>query len=342
MSHPERSIDTDARTPSADRSSPRPGGAPPGPRPAAHTRLGGQAQGGASSEPSERKVLKRCIRLVEVLICSVLSTTIGQTQARAQVRGHIADSVAVSIGDLTDVLFPSVTNLRVGLGSTISPDYEGSDDYHVRATPLVSLRYSDVIKINNNNVSVNVVGIDRQVGSDRFRAGPEFRIDSGRDESDSPDLAGLGDTGIRVELGVYGSYTRGRTRTRIRIFHNVANGHSGTRVVGDVRLVMLERAKVAVIGSISGTWADSSYMETFFGVNQAQSQASGLPVFNAGAGIKDARIGISVNYRISHRWALVVHTDYERLLRDAADSPIVSLRGSPNQATGALFMTYAF
>lgn len=282
------------------------------------------------------------MRLINGLICTVLCLSLGQTQARAQDAGHMTNSVASSIGDLTDVLFPGVTNLRVGLGSTISPDYEGSDDYHLKTTPLVSLRYRNVITVHNNKVSVNVLDIDRQVGNERFKAGPELRIDSGRDESDSPDLAGLGDTGTSVEVGVYGSYTRGRTRTRVRIFHDVANGHSGTRVVGDVRLVMLERAKFAVIGSISGTWADNIYMDTFFAVNRAQSQASGLPVFSAGAGIKDADIRIVGNYKISQRWSLVVSTDYKRLLGDAADSPIVSQRGSANQAAGAAFITYDF
>jgi outer membrane protein len=277
------------------------------------------------------------------LVATVLCLYLGQAQVHAQVSTDIIDAVADSIGDITDVLFPGVSNIRLGLGPAISPDYEGSDDYKVRAAPLVSLRYKDLITVNNNNVRVNLFGFDKLVKLNKhFKAGPLIRIYSGRDENDNPDLAGLGDTGTSVELGIFGSYSRGPARTRIRIFHDVAHGYSGTRIIGDVRLVLLKTDKIAVTGSINSTWVDNNYMDTFFSVNQAQSLASGLPVYNAGSGIKDTGIEIVANYELSRRWAFMANANYKRLLGDAADSPVVSLRGSANQVTAAVFMIYSF
>ena len=283
------------------------------------------------------------MHLEKRLIGTVLCLCLGQTQVQAQVSTDVIDAVADSIGDITDVLFPGVSNIRLGLGPAVSPDYEGSDDYKIRAAPLVSLRYKDLITVNNNNVRVNLFGFDRLVELNKhFKAGPQFRIDTGRDENDNPALTGLGDTGTSIELGIFGSYSRGPARTRIRILHDVAHGHSGTRVIGDVRLVILKTDKVAVTGSINSTWVDNNYMDTFFSINQAQSLASGLPVYNAGSGIKDAGIGIVANYELSPRWAFLANANYKRLLGDAADSPIVSLRGSANQVTAAVFMIYSF
>lgn len=283
------------------------------------------------------------MHLKKKLAGTVLCLCLGQSQVHAQVSTDAIDAVADSISDITDVLFPGVSNIRLGLGPAISPDYEGSDDYKVRAAPLVSLRYRDLITVNNNSVRVNLFGVDKLVELNKhFKAGPLFRIESGRDENNNPALEGLGNTGTSVELGIFGSYSRGPARTRLRVFHDVAHGHSGTRVIGDVRLVMLKTDKVAVTGSISSTWVDNNYMDNFFSVNQAQSLASGLPVYNAGSGIKDAGVGIVANYELSPRWAFMGNVNYTRLLGDAADSPIVSLRGSANQVTAAVFVIYSF
>jgi outer membrane protein len=282
------------------------------------------------------------MRLNNIFAGTVICLCLGMNQAQAQVSTDIIDNVTDSIGDITDILFPGISNIRLGLGPAISPRYEGSERYKIKATPLISLRYKDLVTVDNNNVRVNMFGLNSSVKSSRFKAGPEFRIARGRKEKKDPDLAGLGNTGTSVELGVFGSYTLGPARTRLRFFHDVANGHNGTRVIGDIRYVMLESDDIVLTGSITSTWADNNYIDTFFSVNSAQSLASGLPVFNAGSGIKDAGIGIVANYKISERWAVLANTNYKRLLGDAADSPLVSLRGSANQFSGAVFVIYSF
>jgi len=267
---------------------------------------------------------------------------LGLPRAHAQIATDILDEVSDSVGNITDVLFPGVTNIRLGLGPTISPDYEGSDDYKIKALPLVSFRYKDLIEVDNNNLRVNFFGFNPTVHEKHFRAGPLLKIDFGRNENDNPALAGLGNIGTSVELGVFGSYSAGPTRTRIRFFHDVAGGHSGTRVIGDVRLVLLKTDKAAVSSSINTTWADNNYMSEFFSITPAQSLASGMPRFNAGAGLKNAGIGITGNYELTRRWAVLVHADYKRLLGDAVDSPIVSLHGSPNQFATGVFLIFSF
>ena len=282
------------------------------------------------------------MRMKQGLICIIVWMCLGLPRARAQIATDIIDDVSDSVGSITDVLFPGVTNIRLGLGPTISPDYEGSDNYKIKALPLLSFRYKDLIQVDNNHLRVNLFGFNPTIHSKRFRAGPQLNIDFGRDENNNPALAGLGNIGTSVELGVFGSYSAGPTRTRIRFLHGIAGGHSGTRIIGDVRLVLLKTDKIAVSTSISTTWADNSYMDKFFSINPAQSVASGMRLFNAGAGLKDAGVGITGNYELSRRWAVLIHADYKHLLGDAADSPIVSLRGSHNQAAAGVFLIFSF
>lgn len=282
------------------------------------------------------------MRMKQGVLCIIVWMCLGLLQAQAQIATDILDEVSDSVGGITDVLFPGVTNIRLGAGPAVSPDYEGSDDYRIKALPLLSFRYRDLIEVDNNHLRVNFFGFNPTVHEKHFQAGPLLNINFGRDENNNPALAGLGNIGTSLELGVFGSYSLGPTRTRIRYLHGVTGGHSGTKVIGDVRVVLLKTDKAAVSASINTTWADNSYMSEYFSINPAQALASGMPRFNAGAGLKDTGIGITGNYELSRRWAILVHADYKRLLGDAADSPIVSLRGSPDQAAAGVFLIFSF
>lgn len=274
--------------------------------------------------------------------CGIGAMTLTATSAQAQSIDGLLDSVTDTIGDVTDVVFPGVTNIRIGLGPVVAPAYEGADDYKVKAAPLISFRYKDLVRVDNNRIRVNVFGSDSLFGSENFKAGPLLRLDSGRDESDSPDLAGLGDVSTGLELGVFASYTVGPTRARIRVQQDVLSGHSGMQIIGDLGVAIFRSDRLAVSGTLSSTWADGSYMQSFFGVNASQALASGLAPFAATSGVKDVSLALGSNYQISDQWALVANAGYSKLLSDAKNSPIVAVRGSSSQFIGGLFAVYSF
>ena len=263
-------------------------------------------------------------------------------QAHAQSFDSLLSNVTETVSDITDAVLPGVTNIRVGLGPVIAPAYEGSNDYKVKAAPLISFRYRDLIQVDNNNIRVNIFGRDSIFESSNFKAGPLLKLDFGRDETDSPDLAGLGDVGTSLELGVFASYTIGPTRARIRVQHDVISGHSGMRVIGDLGVAVYRSNKLIVTSNLSTTWSDGSYMDSFFGVTAAQALASGLPVFDATSGLKDISLAFGSNYVVSEHWALVANAGYSKLLGDAKNSPIVAIRGSSSQFVGGVFAVYSF
>ena len=264
------------------------------------------------------------------------------TLLQAQVADPALTVVTEIISDITDVVVPpDVTNIRIGLGPVFSPDYEGSDDYKVRFKPLLSFRYRDLIHLDNNHLRINLSIKDRG-DRGRFNAGPIVKIDFGRSKSDNPDLAGLGKVGTSLELGAFASYTVGAYRARLRLQQDVTSGHSGTMLAGDVRVILNRTGRLVTIGSINTTWADSAYMDTYFSVNEVQSLASGMPVFNAGSGVKDIRLAIGANLDITRAWALAGNVSYTRLLGDAVNSPMVELRGTANQFVSGLFVIYSF
>lgn len=213
--------------------------------------------------------------------------------------------------------------------------------------PAVSLRYGNIVEIDNNEVKLIAfkhlftAGTDSNSGS--LRVGPLIRIDFGRSEKDSPDLKGMGNVGTSLELGAFVSYTMpGGARIRLRARQDVVSGHGGGLAIADYTQPFIRTERFVLSGTVAGTWATGKYMRSFFGVNTTQALASGYPVYSPGSGFKDVNAGLNGSYVIAPQWSLVADVNYKRLIGGAADSPIVRLVGSPNQMAYSAFVVYSF
>ena len=69
------------------------------------------------------------------------------------------------------------------------------------------------------------------------------------------------------------------------------------------------------------------------------AENAGLPVYTATSGLVSAGWGLNVIGSLEGDWSMVGLLRYERLLGDAADSPLVRQRGRADQLTGGLFLS---
>jgi MipA family protein len=90
------------------------------------------------------------------------------------------------------------------------------------------------------------------------------------------------------------------------------------------------------------TLSDTQATQPYFGIDAAQSAASGLPVFYAKGGFHSVGAGVQARYQWTPQWAVRTYVEYDRLMGDAASSPLVTARGSSNQVTIGLGATYSF
>ncbi|MBM7048842.1 MipA/OmpV family protein [Rhizobium lusitanum] len=78
--------------------------------------------------------------------------------------------------------------------------------------------------------------------------------------------------------------------------------------------------------------ANSIYMRSNFGISAGQAARNGhVSAFDAGAGLKSVGFTVAATYTVSPAWSVQVYEKYNRLVGDAADSPITSQFGSPDQ-----------
>lgn len=227
-------------------------------------------------------------------------------------------------------------------GAAYGPDYEGSDDYEFQPIPFASIVYDDFIFITGPSLGVNLLNFEGPFGDDRFKAGPIARYSFGRDEDDNHALDGLGDVDDSIEVGGFLNYEIGIWSAGLTVVQDVAGGHDGlvAEATTGVTVPITEQLRSSL--EASATFADSNYMEAYFGVSPSQSAESGLAQFEADAGFKDVGITLGLNYMFTESIGLSGRAQYKRLLADAADSPIVADEGSADQFFTGLFLTYRF
>ncbi|MCX5581683.1 MipA/OmpV family protein [Kaistia terrae] len=213
-------------------------------------------------------------------------------------------------------------NVVLGAGAMIAPKFEGSKEYKVSPVPFVSASFGDRVVVDPRGLTVNIYK------THGFSFGVRGGYDLGRKEDDSDHLQGLGDIDaggvvggtIAYELGAFEIYSS---------LEKIIGGSDGMEA--KLGMDVFQRLDRFVFRSgVSATWADSKYMETYFGVAPEQSANSGLAVYQAGAGFKRVDLEASVTYMASENWMVRGQAAVGYLLGDAADSPIVQDKLQPS------------
>lgn len=227
----------------------------------------------------------------------------------------------------------------IGIGGDYKPDFEGANHSMFSPVPIFSIRRAgsaDQFRGPRDSASIALIDFGD------LRAGPAGRFVTSRKSSSYSELNGLGDVNTAVELGGFVEYYPvDWFRTRVELRQGVT-GHHGTvaDLSGDFIVPVIQRLTISAGPRF--TWESNQATAPYFSVDAVQALASGLPMFNAKGGPHSAGVGAQVSYRINPQWEVHSYVEYERLLGDAASSPLVTLRGSPNQTTFGVGASYSF
>lgn len=236
------------------------------------------------------------------------------------------------------------TGLRAGVGAGVLPEYEGSGNY--RPIPLLSARLQNgpyYVRLQGPRLEANLVP------SEILSMGPLLNLRFERDDVENDQVDALSRVGYALEAGAFasarfpvGGTSRQALTLRMDFLHDVTGVHEGYLASPSVEYTAVIRPGVVASLTLSGTYAGGGYTETYFTITPSGSAASGLPVFRADSGIKDAGLGLDVRYRLSKRLGLVALARWTRILGDARESPIVDRVGDPNQIFGGLLLSWRF
>ena len=246
-------------------------------------------------------------------------------------------------------------NVTVGLGAALLPSYEGSDSSVVTVAPLLRGRVSG-FDFASRGPGIGVDLIREAPGAKvNVQLGPVVSLNLDRSSRiNDPVVEALGKRKVALQAGGFAGLAYNgllnpfdTIGAQVEVVRDVGDVHNGTLITPSFSYGTPLSTGIYVVVGLSATHISDNYARTYFSVTPAGSIASGLPVFNAGGGWKDAGGSLSAIYDFSGDlrdggFGLFARGSYARLQEDAGRSPIVSIRGQRDQLQAAAGLSYTF
>lgn len=219
--------------------------------------------------------------------------------------------------------------VNLGIGGMAKPQYPGADRSMFVPYPIIEFE----------RLYLPFFG-QRERTTEGVYFYPSFGVIGERKPSDDKSLVGTKKIDWAFEAGM-GAGFRYDWLQAFATIRQGFNGYSGqTGELGlDVLVPVTNRVDVAF--GPRASWGSTDYMETYFGVTQAESAKGILSPYKPDAGFKSAGLAAEVNWWLTDRTRLQVKGSWDRLIGDAADSPIVR-HGSRDQWTVGIGISHKF
>lgn len=225
-------------------------------------------------------------------------------------------------------------SFTAGAGLQVSPDYFGADSYGLGpagAFELHELNFGNGLAFGPEAPGNSPYG---------FGIGPSFGLVGARGDDDFDELSGLDDIDGTVEVGLGLRYAA----PNFESFANLRYGLFGHEsFVGEVGadLVMTPDERLRVTIGPRALFGSDKFTDTYFGVSASESAASGLDAHDPDGGLVSAGVELGATWQINESWGLFGEVTYDRLVNDAADSPITK-QGSADQFGASIGLTRRF
>lgn len=234
----------------------------------------------------------------------------------------------------------------IGLGTTLSPQYPGAEQWRVLPAPTFSLSYE--------GLSVQTRGpglLFDLVPSQRFSAGPLVRYSGGRgDEFLKGELSELDRIPASVEAGLslstgaplflISDRLAGIATLGLEWVASLSGGYSGSTLTLSGGYIWPVTDQWTLISSLGVAYQDDDYAEQWFSISEVEANNSSISAFSATGGWNDRQASLVASYRFNENWSTALVGVNSRYLGDAATSPVTRLSGSRDRYLFAWGVSY--
>ena len=246
---------------------------------------------------------------------------------------------AASAADVVPEQKSKGVTITIGAEGRFSPSYEGSNKYDWMVLPLFDIRpMGTPARFHSPRDGFGVTAFE----SGKFTAGPVLHLEFARRSKRNSALNGIEDVKLAYEIGAFAEYwafdwLRGHAELRKGFA-----GHHGTILDLALDVVMPAPGALTLSAGPRMRVSDSSGNHRYFDISPAESIVSGLPAYSTNGGIRSIGVGTQVIKQWNPEWATHAFMEYDRLVGDAADSPLGAMRGTSNQITFGAGFAYSF
>lgn len=238
---------------------------------------------------------------------------------------------------------PQGNVLTLGGGVDVTPRYSGSDKSRVSAAQVVDYAMANGFFVS----TTRGIGYGNSFGNLDYNAALSYRagrkdrdVSSDSIASGSDDLRGMGDIkGSAIVVPGLGYRVTDWLTVQLQAEVPVSERDNGEAVHFGIASPLYTSPKNALTLALTGSWGSSKYVQTYYGVNAAQSAASGFARHDAGSGIYAYSLNLDWTHKLTSRWSLLAAAGVTQLTGEAGDSPIVQRKTSP---VGSLKVRYSF
>lgn len=219
----------------------------------------------------------------------------------------------------------------LGVGAAVTPAYQGSDDYRVLPIPVIDVKEGPFFANLRNGIGIEAID------NDVITIGASAMFMPGYRKRDVP--VGIDKLSDGIAARIFATVRAQGFVASVGTVKGVAGSTKGIVADASLSYPIQISSRFSLTPTIGATWADRKHNDRYFGVTAAESLASGLPQFQAGAGLKDASAALTAAYRLTDRVTISATGTVTTLLGDAKDSPIVVKQTQP---AGFLTLSYRF
>ncbi|KVO46410.1 structural protein MipA [Burkholderia ubonensis] len=226
----------------------------------------------------------------------------------------------------------------ISLGGGVAPRYQGSSQYRGVVAPSFSATFDNGLFIGEDGIGYRMnlphdVFVSAAVSYDSGRA-DENRFDL----PGSDYLKGMGRipgsvlVGVRAGVKLYGNAV-------LSVTLDTPVTHTTRGVSGQVDLAVpvfkAAKDEIVVTGSVHG--GSGRYMQTFYGVTDAQAASSRFRPYSPGGGIDSVSMSAVWTHAVSQHWSILATAGVSRLVGRAGNSPIVQSRTNYHGMAGVSY-----
>jgi MipA family protein len=258
--------------------------------------------------------VERELHRVMVTVCGALLATSGLARAAEAETGR-DDRVEGAIGLIVQH----------------KPAYPGSSDFKTHLGPAGFVRWGRITVTGAGGfVTKRKDEVDNGLGAelvrrDDLRLSLNLRYESGRRESDSVDLAGMGNIRgtLRAKLVARWAFRENWMLTTALSADALGRVGGVVAEAGVSHQWRLSPSTTLTLGT-GVSAANSRFMQAWHGVTPEQSAASGYAVYRPGTGLRDLSASAVLRSEFAPRWAGFAGFGMSRAVGPAADSPLTT------------------
>jgi MipA family protein len=227
---------------------------------------------------------------------------------------------------------------RYGAGIALVPEFAGANSHNLDLDLDLKLFWKNTFFIENG--TMGAIAFNNRI----WRAGVLLRGVQGRRVRNLPEpIKGLGKVDARLDGGIFVGMSLYKTYLTAEFFTDlsgVTNGETFNLETGYTR--ELSR-KMRLVPFIRMKWGSGQHLQKFFGVNTAQSLATGLDPYNAKMSLYESIAGLLFENDLGKNWRLGASMNMGILHGAAGNSPITrSQYGSHGQFTTRIKLLKTF